>query len=247
MPFPKQVERLEFRRALWLHVMGLLKTVHHHRLPGRRFGPDLELLVVYGAAMVVCFSKGKFVGSTDIARYLGMPRETVRRHLNRLVDLGPLERDGHKFRLSPSSEKMPENVVQILSDQVASAATVAKLGQIEVRKLEQEAMISLMESPALLWVCKPDGTGMIHNPAWCNHYGMSLEEAVEGWKYTAHPDDVPALLGPWLKSLATAETYEVEVRRRDRTGEYHWYRTRAVPVFKDGKIIKWSGANTELR
>ena len=148
MPFPKQVERLEFRRALWLHVMGLLKTVHHHRLPGRRFGPDLELLVVYGAAMVVCFSKGKFVGSTDIARYLGMPRETVRRHLNRLVDLGALERDGHKFRLSPSSEKTPENVVQILSDQVASAATVAKLGQIEVRKLEQEAMISLMESPA---------------------------------------------------------------------------------------------------
>ena len=72
---------------------------------------------------------------------------------------------------------------------------------------------------------------------------MSLEQAVEGWKYTAHYDDAPALLEPWLRSLVTGEIYEVEVRRRDRTGEYHWYRTRAVPVFKDGKIIKWCGEN----
>jgi PAS domain-containing protein len=63
---------------------------------------------------------------------------------------------------------------------------------------------------------------------------------------TPHPDDKPALLEPWLKSLATGTPYEAEVRRRDRTGEYHWYGTRAVPVFKDGKIVKWSGMNTQL-
>jgi DNA-binding CsgD family transcriptional regulator len=66
---------------------------------------------------------------------------------------------------------------------------------------------------------------------------------VERWKDTVHHDDAPALLEPWLKSLASIEPYEAEVRRRDRTGEYHWYRTRAVPVFKGGKIIKWCGTN----
>jgi PAS domain-containing protein len=84
---------------------------------------------------------------------------------------------------------------------------------------------------------------MIHNPAWCDNYGMNLMEAADGWKHTAHPDDVPKLLDPWRKSLATGETYDVEVRRRDRTGEYNWYRTRAVPVIKDGRIIKWCGEN----
>ena len=71
MSFRKQVERLEFRRALWLHVMGLLKIVHHHRLPGRRFGPDLELLVVYGAAMVVAFPRESSLGRPTSLGILG--------------------------------------------------------------------------------------------------------------------------------------------------------------------------------
>ena len=64
----------------------------------------------------------------------------------------------------------------------------------------------MMDSPALLWVCQPDGSGMIHNPAWCNNYGMNLMEAAEGWKHTAHHDDVPKLLESWRKSLATANS-----------------------------------------
>jgi PAS domain-containing protein len=243
MPFREQVEHLEYRRVFWQYVIGVLKTVHRHRLRGRRFGPDIELLAVYGAATVVCFSRGKTGASSDIAKYLGMPRETVRRRLCQLVELGLLQRGGCKFELTAATQAMPGDVIEILSDQIMGAATIAQTGY---RQLGQEVMISPgvdMDSPALLWACKPDGSGMIHNPAWCDHYGMSLEQAVEGWKYTAHRDDAPALLEPWLRSLATTEPYEVEVRRRDRSGEYHWYRTRAVPVFKDGKIIKWCGTN----
>jgi len=29
-------------------------------------------------------------------------------------------------------------------------------------------------------------------------------------------------------------------------GEHHTYRTRAVPVFKGGKIVKWSGTNIQF-
>jgi PAS domain S-box-containing protein len=246
MPFRKQIEHLEYRRVLWQYVIGALKTVHRHRLPGRRFGSDIELLAVYGAATVVCFSRGNFGASSAIAKYLGMPRETVRRRLCQLVELGLLQRAGRKFALTAATRAMPRNVIEILSDQTLGAATIAKTGHHQLR---QEVMISLgvdMDSPALLWACKPDGTGMIHNPAWCDHYGMSLEEAVTGWMNTPHPDDKPALLEPWLKSLATGTPYEAEVRRRDRTGEYHWYGTRAVPVFKNGKIVKWCGVNTEF-
>jgi PAS domain S-box-containing protein len=246
MPFRKQIEHLEYRRVLWQYVIGILKTVHRHRLPGRRFGSDLELLAVYGAATVVGFSRGNFGASSAIAKYLGMPRETVRRHLCELVELGLLQRAGRKFALTAATQAMPANVIEILSDQIMGAATIARTGY---RQLEQEGITSLdvdMDSPALLWACKPDGTGMIHNPAWCDNYGLSPEQAVEGWKYTAHHDDAPALLETWHMSLATTEPYEAEVRRRDRSGEQHWYRTRAVPVFKDGKIFKWSGMDTQF-
>ena len=244
MPFRKQIEHLEYRRALWLHVMGLLKTVHRHRLPGRRFGPDVELLVVYGSAMVACLSKGRFAGSTDIAKYLGMPRETVRRQLVRLVELGLLERDGHKFRLSPAAEKMPEDVVKIISDVAASAANIANLGRVEALKLGH----ALMDNPAFLWESPPDGTTIRLDPAGCAELRMP-----EGNNQLAdilaimHQDDRGLFLGPFLRSLHTGEPYEAEGRVRGRDGEYHWQRARAVPVFKNGKIVKWSGANTELR
>jgi len=243
MPFRKKIEHLEYRTTMWSFVINVLKECHRHRLPGRSFGHDIDLLITYGAATLSA-SKGKLARTSDIARHLQFPIETTRRRLDQLVELGLLERDGHVFRLSSVSEKMPGDMTRIFSDQMQGALRVARMGQIQARQLGQELTISpMVDSPALLWACKPDGTGMIHNPAWCDHYDMSLEKAAEGWKYTAHPDDAPKLLEPWLKSLATAETYDVEVRWRDRTGEYHWYRTRAVPVFKDGKIIQWCGEN----
>jgi PAS domain S-box-containing protein len=251
MPFRKQIEQLEFRRAIWLHVMQLLKTVHRHRLPGRRFGDDIELLMIYGAATVACFSRGKFAGSTDIARYLGMSRETVRRHLVRLIDLGLLERDGHKFRLSPSCVKTPDGVMPILLEQVATATKVAELGRIEVRKLVREATMedspeaTFMDTPAMLWSSRPDGVILTLNPAWCANYSMTLDKARgKGWEAIIHQDDRGLLLDPWFRSLATGEPYDATARLRDRSGQYRWYRASGVPVLKDGKIVKWSGVNS---
>jgi PAS domain-containing protein len=126
--------------------------------------------------------------------------------------------------------------------QAAIKAGIA--GTLKRQYLAQQAAIDPEQSPALLWACLPDGTGMRHNSAWCAHYAMTEEEARTGWKFTAHPDDRSPLLEPWLRSLATGEPYEVEVRRRNLTGEYHWYRTRAVPVFEHGKLVKWCGENS---
>jgi hypothetical protein len=92
VPFRKDIEHLEYRRALWQYLIGVLKTVHRHRLPGRRFGPDIELLIAYGAAAVICFSRGQFARSTHIANYLGIPRENLLS--TRQYCSGPLDRMG---------------------------------------------------------------------------------------------------------------------------------------------------------
>jgi hypothetical protein len=54
-------------------------------------GTDVELMIVYGAAMAN-YGLGTPVRALPISRYLEMPRETVRRHMGRLVTLGLFER-----------------------------------------------------------------------------------------------------------------------------------------------------------
>jgi len=92
-----EIEGLELRATYWRLVVEILKEAHRHRLPGRRFGPDVVMLLSYGAA-IVTYSKGRLIRASDLARYLEIPRETARRHLNRLTDLGLLEREGNTFR-----------------------------------------------------------------------------------------------------------------------------------------------------
>jgi len=72
---------------------GALREIHRYRFAkrGRRFGSDVELMIVYGAAMSY-YGFGTPVRALPISRYLEMPRETVRRHMGRLVALGLFER-----------------------------------------------------------------------------------------------------------------------------------------------------------
>ena len=260
------VEHVEYRRELWLHILGLLKTVHRHRLPGRPFGPDLELLVIYGAAMVAGFSKGRSVGSSDIARSLEIPRETVRRQLYRLAGLGLLERDGHKFRLSAVTEKMSGDVMERLSAQVESASQVARLGKQSIEVLRRESTpwghlmgVDPATSPAILWTGRPNGAIWYLNPAWTAATGISQEEGTRAWNRLAnlqdrklwdlliHPDDRNDYISTWLRAVETKRPHWFhEGRLRGRDGDYHWFRSEAVPLFDGGKLVKWTGTKTML-
>jgi hypothetical protein len=63
-----------------------------HLLLNALVGSDVELMIVYGAA-IAHYGFGTPVRALPISRYLEMPRETVRRHMGRLVTLGLFERE----------------------------------------------------------------------------------------------------------------------------------------------------------
>jgi len=89
----EEMELLAVRATLWRMEIEILREIHRYRFAkrGRRFGSDVELMIVYGAAMSY-YGFRKPVRALPISRYLEMPRETVRRHMARLVALGLLER-----------------------------------------------------------------------------------------------------------------------------------------------------------
>ena len=80
----EEMELLAVRATLWRMEIEILREIHRYRFAkrGRRFGSDVELMIVYGAAMSY-YGFGTPVRALPISRYLEMPRETVRRHLGR--------------------------------------------------------------------------------------------------------------------------------------------------------------------
>ena len=89
----EEVELLAVRAQLWRMEIEILREIHRYRFAkrGRRFGSDVELMIVYGAA-ILYYGFRTPVRALPISRYLEMPRETVRRHMGRLVALGLFER-----------------------------------------------------------------------------------------------------------------------------------------------------------
>ena len=70
-----EMELLAVRATLWRMEIEILREIHRYRFAkrGRRFGSDVELMIVYGAAMSY-YGFGTPVRALPISRYLEMPR-----------------------------------------------------------------------------------------------------------------------------------------------------------------------------
>lgn len=113
--FRREMEYHQLRLSLWRIVLELLKITHHHRFPGRRFGADLALLLVYGAS-VITYMQGRKIRASHIARYLQMPNETTRRYLKELQQLDLLEPEDHSYRPTAKTARGfdPEKIERLI-------------------------------------------------------------------------------------------------------------------------------------
>ncbi|HEX4664800.1 MAG TPA: PAS domain-containing protein [Terriglobales bacterium] len=67
-----------------------------------------------------------------------------------------------------------------------------------------------------------------------------------GWLDYVHPDDNERAVGEWNRCVESGAHYEAEYRMRSKTGEYRWFRARAVPIRDDGNIGKWYGTCSDI-
>ena len=111
---------LETRAIVWRLIIDVLKVGHAQRLPRRSFGRDLELYFVYGVALIAIW-QNRPVRATTIARYLEVPRETVRRHLMQLTKLKLLQKDDGTFSTGERSQTTPGIELAVKSIQSAAA------------------------------------------------------------------------------------------------------------------------------
>lgn len=127
-----------------------------------------------------------------------------------------------------------------ITDRKRSASALAE---------SEEQFRTLAENiPQLAWMADETGSIFWYNRRWYEYTGTTLDEMRGwGWQKVHHPDHVARVVRKILHCFATGATWEDTFPLRARTGEYHWFLSRATPI-RDaaGNIARWLGTNTDV-
>ncbi|HEY1616642.1 MAG TPA: SpoIIE family protein phosphatase [Streptosporangiaceae bacterium] len=120
--------------------------------------------------------------------------------------------------------------------------------EAEALRCSQERYRSLVQAGAqVVWVTTPTGEIAEDSPAWRWITGQSVQEYLaSGWLDVIHADDRERVERDWQDSLRSGKAFDGRYRVRTKTGSYRHYDVRAVAVERDGQIIEWVGASTDV-
>ena len=79
------------------------------------------------------------------------------------------------------------------------------------------------------------------NRAALKYHGATLPELSRlALNDTVHPDDLAALTSAWTGAVLSHDPFDVEARRRDAAGTYHWFSMHGFPLTGvDGRVAYW--------
>jgi len=102
--------------------------------------------------------------------------------------------------------------------------------------------------PQIVWTADPNGRFDYYNQRWYEYTGRP--EGISGdesWTDVIHPDDQKECLARWHSATESGSAYEIEYRLRQKSGAYHWFLRRALPVRdSEGRITRWFGTCTNI-
>lgn len=99
-------------------------------------------------------------------------------------------------------------------------------------------------APVLIWMGDARGNCTYLSRSWYLFTGQDPEAAdLRGWIEAVHPDDRPNLLKTFHSARDKGQSYQVEYRVRQRSGDYHWMLDSAAPRFtNDGEMVGYIGS-----
>src|SRR5262249_31170553 len=121
-------------------------------------------------------------------------------------------------------------------------------GSAEAVRRTRERYRSLVQAGnQVVWVTNPAGDVAEDSPEWRWITGQSLEDYLaDGWLAAIHPNDRDRIERDWRDCIRTGTVFDGSYRVRTKTGSYRHYDVRAVPIERDGAIIEWMGASTDV-
>src|SRR6516162_7092730 len=120
-------------------------------------------------------------------------------------------------------------------------------GEEEIRRSEERYRSLVQGGAQVVWVAAPDGAMKEDSPEWRWITGQSAEDYIgHGWLASIHPDDRERVERDWRECVRTGKVFDDRYRIRTKSGSYRHYDVRAVPIERDGKIVEWVGASTDV-
>src|SRR5690242_21474291 len=130
---------------------------------------------------------------------------------------------------------------------IAVDVTERRNSEEAVRRSRSEERSLVQAGAQVVWVTTPTGEIAEDSPEWRWITGQSLEEYLgNGWLDGVHPEDRERVERNWRDCVGAGKIFDSRYRVRTKSGSYRHYDVRAVPIERDGKIIEWVGASTDV-
>ncbi|HXL16129.1 MAG TPA: SpoIIE family protein phosphatase [Streptosporangiaceae bacterium] len=133
--------------------------------------------------------------------------------------------------------------VTMIAQDVAGESASAEA----VRRTRERYRSLVQAGNQVVWVTNQAGEVAEDSPEWRWITGQSVEDYLaDGWLAAIHPNDRDRIERDWRDCITTGTVFDGSYRVRTKTGSYRHYDVRAVPIERDGAIIEWMGASTDV-
>jgi PAS domain S-box-containing protein len=126
--------------------------------------------------------------------------------------------------------------------------TAEHQAEAALRESEEQFRAFAQAVPNHVWTAPADGKLDWFNDRVLEYSGRTAEDLRgDGWASLVHPDDMPAAVQAWSKSVAEEDSYQSDFRLRSADGSYRWHIARAVRIngAENGRT-RWIGTNTDI-
>ncbi|TBW29234.1 PAS domain-containing sensor histidine kinase [Gramella sp. KN1008] len=118
----------------------------------------------------------------------------------------------------------------------------------KVKKSEKEFRELVDFMPHKISIADADGNPVFFNQSWVDYTGLNMEECLEApWIKLIHPEHSKKFEDEMKESLKSGKDLDLELKIRNRSGDYKWHLHRAIAMKDDGIITSWISSSTEIQ
>ena len=102
--------------------------------------------------------------------------------------------------------------------------------------------------PQIVWTSAANGNFTYLNERAKEYFDITDDFiGAKNFSIFIHPEDLPKVEKVWKKAVKKKSQYEIEYRAKNKSGEYIWLLTRAVPdLDEDGNVNQWIGTSIDI-